>query len=115
MSTPEKGQQTLSQLRTLLQSLADQLDDSDEDRTAMSREAHGKMVPTYVVAQNASEDDKERAAEIITQVLGVRLGSIRSALETIDGLSDELALGPLVDFKQIRFPGLEELISGAEA
>ena len=115
MSTPEKGQQTLSQLRTLLQSLADQLDDSDDDRTAMSREAHGKMVPAYVVAQSASESEKERAVEIITQVLGVRLASIRSAVEIVDGLSEELALGPLVDFKQIRFPGLEELIAGAEA
>ncbi len=114
MSNPEKGQQTLSQLRTLLQSLADQLDDSDDDRTNMSREAHGKMVPAYVVAQNASESEKEKAADIITQVLGVRLESIRSALQTVDGLSDELALGPLVDFKQIRFPGLDDLLSAAE-
>jgi len=114
MSTPEKGQQTLSQLRTLLQSLADQLDDSDDDRTAMSRQAHGKMVPAYVVAQSASESEKERAVEVITQVLGVRLASIRSAVEIVDGLSEELALGPLVDFKQIRFSGLEELIAGAE-
>jgi hypothetical protein len=55
-----------------------------------------------------------RAVEVITQVLGVRLASIRSAVEIVDGLSEELALGPLVDFKQIRFPGLEELIAGAE-
>ena len=58
--------------------------------------------------------NKERAVEVITQVLGVRLASIRSAVEIVDGLSEELALGPLVDFKQIRFSGLEELIAGAE-
>lgn len=113
MSTPEKGLQTLWQLRTLLQSLADQLDDSDEDRTAMAREAHGKMVPAYVVAQSASEGEKESAAEIISQVLGVRLGAIRSALEAVDGLTAELSSGALVDYKQIKFPGLDELLAGA--
>ena len=113
MSTPEKGQQTLSQLRTLLQALADQLDDSDDDRTTMSRNAYGKMVPAYVVAQNASAEEKERAAEVITQVLGVRLESIRSALQAVDSLNDELSIGPLVDFKQIKFPGLDEFITGS--
>ena len=115
MSTPEKGLQTLSQLWTLLQALADQLDDSDEERSAMSREAHGKMVPDYVVAQSASEGEKEGAAEIISQVLGVRLANIRSALEAVNGLAAELSSGPLVDYKQIKFPGLDELIAGTGA
>lgn len=115
MSTPEKGLQTLSQLRTLLQSLADQLDDSDDDRVAMSRDAHGKMVPAYVVAQSAQDSEKASAAEIIGQVLGIRLESIRSALEVVDGLTAELAAGPLVDYKQIKFAGLDELIAGAGA
>lgn len=113
MSTREKGQQTLSQLRTLLQALADQLDDSDEDRTNMSRQTCGKMVPSYVVAQNASEQEKGRAVEVITQVLGVRVDRIRTAIEVVDNLSDELGAGDLVDYKQMKFPGLEEFIAGA--
>ena len=115
MSTPEKGLQTLSQLRTLLQSLADQLEDADDDRVAMSRNAHGKMLPAYVVAQNAPDGEKAAAAEIINQVLGVRLETIRSALQTVDGLSEELSSGSLVDYRQIKFSGLEELIAGAGA
>ncbi len=111
MSTPQKGLETLSQLRTLLQSLADQLDDADEDRTTMARNAHGKLVPDYVVAQNAPAAEQETAAEIITQVLAARLGSIRTALEVVDGLAAELASGPLVDYKQIQFPGIDAFLA----
>lgn len=115
MSTTGKGLQSLSQLRTLLQALADQLDDADEDRTSMSREAFGKMVPSYVVAQSASAQEKERAVEVITQVLGVRVERVRSAVEAVDNLSDELKTGELVDYKQMKFPGLEEFIAGSGA
>jgi len=112
MSTPEKGMETLSQLRTLLQSLADQLDDSDDDRVAMSRNAHGKMLPFYVVAESAAEAEKERAAEVISQVLGIRSGSIKSAMEVVDSLSEELSSGTMVDYKRMRFPGIEDLLAG---
>lgn len=115
MSTPEKGLQTLSQLRPLLEALADQLDDSNEARAGMSQVAFGKMVPAYVVATDASEDEKQAASEIITKVLAVRLESIRSALETVDGLSAELSTGLFVNYKQIKFPGLDELVAGAGA
>jgi len=111
MSTPQKGLESLSQLRTLLQSLADQLDDADDDRTAMAQNAHGKLVADYVVAQNASAAEQEAAAEIITQVLAARLSSIRTALDVVDGLAAELATGALVDYKQIQFPGIDALMA----
>ena len=111
MTNPAKGLGTLSELRTLLQSLADQLEDEDADRTSMSRAAHGRMVPDYVVAQSASASDQESAAEIITQVQGARLSSVRTVVEIVDGLADELASGVEVDFKKIQFPGLESLLA----
>ena len=111
MSTPAKGLETLSQLRTLLQSLADQLEDADADRTSMSRGAHGKMVPDYVVAQAAPASEQESAAEIITQVQGARLASVQTVVEIVDGLTEELASGPLVEYKRIQFPGLESLLA----
>ena len=115
MSTSGKGLQSLSQLRTLLQALADQLDDAEEDRTTMSREAFGRLVPSYVVAQSASAAEKERAVEVITQVLGVRVERIRTAIEVVDNLTEELKSGELVDYKQMKFPGLDEFIAGAGA
>lgn len=110
MSTPEKGAKSLSDLRTLLQSLADQLDDADEDRTSMSRNTFGIQVPSYLVSQSAPPAEQERAADAITKVLALRLESIRTAIGTVDGLATELAQGPTVDYKKIQFPGIEELL-----
>lgn len=115
MTTREKGLQTLAQLQTLLEAMADQLDDADEDRRGMSQALHGKMIPAYVMAQDAPEEEKQAAAEIITKVLAVRLESIRSALQVVEGLTAELSIGLYLDYKQIKFPGLEELQSGAGA
>lgn len=110
MGTSEKGTKSLSDLRTLLQSLADQLDDSDEDRTAMSKNAVGLLTPSYLVAQSAPPAEQERAAEAITQVQAMRLESVRSAINVVDGLAAELATGASVDYKKIQFPGIEELL-----
>ena len=112
MSTVEQGAKSLSDLRTLLQALADQLDDADEDRTGMSHNAFGVLVPSYLVAQSASAQEQERAADLITKVLALRLEAVRSAIEVVDGLATELAQGATVDFKKIQFPGLEELAAG---
>lgn len=112
MSTMEKGTKSLSDLRTLLQALADQLDDADEDRARMSRDAFGALVPSYLVAQSASPQEQERAADLITKVLALRLEAVRSAAQVVDGLAAELAEGGTVDFKKIQFPGLEELAAG---
>ena len=106
MSTPQQGSKSLSELRTLLQSLADQLDDSDDDRTAMSKNAFGLLAPAYLVAQSAPPAEQERAAEAITQVQAMRLESVRSAINVIDGLVAELAMGASVDYKKIQFPGI---------
>ena len=99
---------SLSDLRTLLQALADQLDDSDEDRTAMSRQACGQMVATYLVAQSASPAEQGKAADAITQVMAFRLEGIRGAIGVVDALTAELAKGASIDYKQI--PGIEELL-----
>ena len=42
------------------------------------------------------------------------LGAIRSAIECVDGLSDELASGAVVDYKAIRFAGLEEVLAAIQ-
>ena len=110
MSTREKGAKSLSDLRTLLQSLADQLDDADEDRTTMSRNAFGIQVASYLVAQSAPPAEQERAADAISKVLALRLEAIRSAITVVDGLAAELAQGASVDYKKIQFPGIEELL-----
>jgi hypothetical protein len=104
----ESGSKNLSDLRTLLQALADQLDDADEDRTAMSQNACGRMVPSYLVAQSASEAEQDKAAMAITQVMAMRLGTMRGAIEVVDALTSELAKGEAIDYKQI--PGIEELL-----
>ena len=100
--------QSLSNLRTLLQALADQLDDADDDRTAMSQTAHGRMVASYLVAQSASPEEQGRAAEAITQVMAVRLETVRGAIGVVDALAAELAKGEAIDYRQI--PGIEELL-----
>ncbi len=110
MSTPQQGTKSLSDLRTLLQSLADQLDDSDDDRINMSKNTFGQLVPAYLVAQNAPAAEQQRAAEAITQVQAMRLESVRTAISVVDGLAAELATGANVDYKKIQFPGIEELL-----
>ncbi len=110
--TPERGLENLEKLRTLLQALADQLDDVNEDRRGMSQTLFGKMVPAYVMALNAPEEEKQSASEIITKVLAVRLASIRWSLQNVEGLIQELSLGSFVDYKQIKFPGVEDLLAG---
>ena len=104
----ESGTKSLSDLRTLLQALADQLDDADDGRTAMSQNACGRMAASYLVAQSASAAEQDKAAMAITQVMAMRLGAIRGAIEVVDGLSGELAKGEAIDYKQI--PGIEELL-----
>ena len=99
---------SLSDLRTLLQALADQLNDEDEDRTAMSRRACGQMVATYLVAQSASAAEQGKAADAITQVMALRLETVRGAIGVVDALAAELAKGASIDYKQI--PGIEELL-----
>jgi len=99
---------SLSNLRTLLQALADQLDDADDDRTAMSQTAHGRMVASYLVAQSASPAEQGKAAEAITQVMAVRLETVRGAIGVVDALMGELAQGEAIDYKKI--PGIEELL-----
>ena len=99
---------SLSDLRTLLQALADQLNDEDEDRTAMSRQACGQMVATYLVAQSASTDEQGKAADAITQVMAFRLETVRGAIGVVDTLMAELAKGTAIDYKQI--PGIDELL-----
>ncbi len=101
---------SLSELRTGLQALADQLDDSDEDRGTMSRNAFGLLAPSYLVAQSAPPAEQERAADVITKVLAMRLEAVRAAITVVDGLLGELALGQAVDYTKIQFPGIEELL-----
>ena len=112
MGAPEQGTKSLSDLRTLLQAAADQLNDEDEDRTAMSRNAHGQMVASYLVAQSAPPAEQARAAEAITQVMSFRLGTIRGAIEVVDSLAAEMAKGAAsgynIDYKQI--PGIQDLL-----
>jgi len=104
------GNTSLNDLRTLLQGLADQLDDSDDGRVAASRVQCGVMVPAYLVATNAPPDEQAKAAEIITQVMAMRLDQVKSALTVVDGLIRELAQGPHIDYKGIQFPGIEEIL-----
>jgi len=104
----ESGSKSLSDLRTLLQALADQLDDADDDRTAMSQNACGRMVPGYLVAQSTSPAEQGKAAQAITQVMAVRLETVRGAIGLVDALAGELAKGEAIDYKQI--PGIEELL-----
>ena len=99
---------SLSDLRTLLQALADQLNDEDEDRTAMSRQACGQMVANYLVAQSASADEQGKAADAITQVMAFRLETVRGAIGVVDSLMAELGKGAAIDYKQI--PGIDELL-----
>jgi hypothetical protein len=102
------GSKSLSDLRTLLQALADQLDDADEDRTSMSQSAYGRMFPNYLVAQSASDAEQGNAAEAITQVMAFRLEAVRGAIGVVDALVSELAGGESIDYKKI--PGIEELL-----
>jgi hypothetical protein len=104
----EQGRTSLSNLRTLLQALADQLNDEDEDRTAMSRNSCGQMVANYLVAQSASSAEQSAAADAITQVLAYRTEAVKGALAVVDTLSAELAKGAAIDYKQI--PGIDELL-----
>src|SRR3954463_11971210 len=104
----EKGNKSLSDLRTLLQAAADQLNDEDEDRTRMSQDACGKMVASYLVAASASADEQAKAADAITQVLAFRLDAVRNAIAVVDALSSELAKGAAIDYKQIT--GIEEIL-----
>jgi hypothetical protein len=104
----ESGNKSLSDLRTLLQALADQLDDTDEDHTAMSQNACGRMVPSYLVAQSASVAEQGNAAQAITQVMAVRLEVVRGAIGVVDALTSELSKGEAIDYTQI--PGIEELL-----
>ena len=99
---------SLSDLRTLLQALADQLNDEDEDRTAMSRQACGQMVANYLVAQSASAAEQGKAADAITQVMAFRLETVRGAVAVVDALMAELGKGASIDYKQI--PGIDELL-----
>src|SRR5437870_6355171 len=108
MSTTDKGNKSLSDLRTLLQGLADQLSDEDEDRSSMSRNACGQMVASYLVAQNAPPAEQAKAAEAITQVMTFRLESVRGVIGVVDNLTTELAKGGAIDYKQI--PGIDELL-----
>jgi hypothetical protein len=40
------------------------------------------------------------------------LASIRWSLQNVEGLIQELSLGSFVDYKQIKFPGVEDLLAG---
>ena len=104
------GSKSLTDLRNLLAALADQLDDSDESSVAASRNKCGTMVPAYLVATNAPPAEQAKAAEIITQVMAMRLDQVKTALTVVDGLIKELAQGPHVDYKGIQFPGIEEIL-----
>lgn len=104
------GNKSLNDLRTLLDALADQLDDSEETRVAASRNKCGVMVPAYLVATSASPEEQGKAAEIITQVMAMRLDQVKTALTVVDGLIRELAQGPHIDYKGIQFPGIEEIL-----
>lgn len=105
-----EGTKSLNDLRNLLGALADQLDDSDDARVAASRSKSGVMVPAYLVATNASPEEQGKAAEIITQVMAMRLDQVMTALAVVDGLIRELAQGPHIDYKGIQFPGIEEIL-----
>jgi hypothetical protein len=101
---------SLTDLRDLLSALADQLDDSEEGRVAASRTKCGVMVPAYLVATSAPPAEQAKAAEIITQVMAMRLDQVKAALTVVDGLRGELAQGAQVDYKAIQFPGIEEIL-----
>ena len=68
------------------------------------------MVPGYLVATNAPPGEQAKAAEIITQVMAMRLDQVKTAAAVVDGLMKELAQGPQVDYKGIQFPGIEEIL-----
>ena|SRR5258707_354597 len=104
----DKGTKSLSDLRTLLQALADQLNDEDEDRSIMSRTACGQMVASYLVAQNAPPAEQAKAADAITQVMAFRREAVGGAIAAVDALAAELSKGVAIDYKQI--PGIEELL-----
>lgn len=104
------GTKSLNDLRNLLDALADQLDDSDDARVAASRSKCGVMVPAYLVATSASPAEQAKAAEIITQVMAMRLDQVKTAVAVVEGLIRELAQGPHVDYKGIQFPGIEEIL-----
>ena len=104
------GNKSLSDLRSLLDALADQLDDSEESIVNASRDKCGVMVPAYLVATNAPPAEQAKAAEIITQVMTMRLDQVKTALTVVDGLIRELDQGPHVDYKGIQFPGIEEIL-----
>ncbi len=104
------GNKSLSDLRSLLDALADQLDDSEESFVTASRGKYGVMVPSYLVATNAPPAEQAKAAEIITQVMTMRLDQVKTAITVVDGLIRELAQGPHVDYNGIQFPGIEEIL-----
>lgn len=104
------GTKSLNDLRNLLEALADQLDDSEDSRVTASRNKCGVMVPAYLVATSASPDEQAKAAEIITQVMAMRLDQVKTAMSVVDGLIRELAQGPHIDYKGIQFPGIEEIL-----
>jgi hypothetical protein len=106
----ENGNKSLSDLRNLLQALAHQLDDSDDDHVATSRNNFGQMVAAYLVAVSASPQEQGKAAEIISQVQSMRVDQVRTALTVVDGLIAELAQGASVDYRKIQFPGIEEIL-----
>jgi len=104
------GNKSLNDLRNLLEALADQLDDSEESRVAASRSKCGVLVPAYLVATSAAPAEQAKAAEIITQVMAMRLDQVKTAIMVVDGLIRELAQGPHIDYKGIQFPGIEEIL-----
>jgi hypothetical protein len=107
----QDGNKSLSDLRNLLQALADQLDDSDEDRVATSQNNFGRMAPSYLVAVSAPAAEQAKAAEIITQVMAMRLDQVKAAITVVDGLLEELTQGHTVGYKKIQYPGIEEILS----
>lgn len=104
------GNKSLSDLRNLLQALVHQLDESDDDRVATSRNNFGQMVPSYLVAVSTTPQEQGKAAEIISQVQSMRVDQAQTALTVVDGLIAELAQGTSVDYKKIQFPGIEEIL-----
>lgn len=107
----QDGSKSLNDLRNLLKALADQLDDSDEDRMSTARNSFGQMAPSYLVAISAPAAEQGKAAEIITQVMAMRLDQVKAVITVVDGLLQELAQGLTVDYKKIQYPGIEEILA----